>query len=216
MKYLYHMFASYYAKGGLLMVPIFLVSLVAWFMAVEKLVGLNRFGRARKNFLKQVASLKSGTASFMPTGKASYDSLLSEMTACRSDSHEGCSFTLLFREFLIAAVPDLERGFGTLKIWISVAPLLGLLGTVNGMIKTFQIITDFGFGNPSLMAEGISVALITPQAGLTVAFPLMMLHTYLVNRSHSTKVSLLMDGEELVRDFGSPTERRKLTGTAGD
>jgi hypothetical protein len=61
----------------------------------------------------------------------------------------------------------------------AVAPLLGLLGTVIGMVHTFETIERFGFGNPMLLADGISEALLTTQAGLLVAFPLLLANTYL-------------------------------------
>ncbi|MBD3391349.1 MAG: hypothetical protein GF418_04810 [Chitinivibrionales bacterium] len=207
---LYHVFASYYAKGGFLMIPIFLVSIVAWFMGLDKLIYLSKFTKARKRFLKGAASLIAGKKEQAQTGVTSFDSLLGELVPCRDDQATRCSFSLLFKEFLSVAVPDLDRGFNAMKAWISVAPLLGLLGTVNGMIDTFTIITKFGFGNPSLMAEGISKALITPQAGLTVAFPMMLFHNYLVGRSNNLTAALLKDGESLVKRLGSQKELAML------
>ena len=65
------------------------------------------------------------------------------------------------------------------------APLLGLLGTVTGMIATFQAITLFGTGDPKLMADGISQALVTTVLGLVVAIPLLFLHSLLSARSRS-------------------------------
>ena len=67
--------------------------------------------------------------------------------------------------------PRLERGLSTLRVLTVVAPLLGLLGTVTGMIETFQMITLFGAGDPRIMAGGISEALVTTMLGLTVAIP---------------------------------------------
>lgn len=61
----------------------------------------------------------------------------------------------------------------------AVAPLLGLLGTITGMVHTFETIERFGFGNPMLLADGISEALLTTQAGLLVAFPLLLANTYI-------------------------------------
>jgi len=61
----------------------------------------------------------------------------------------------------------------------AVAPLLGLLGTIIGMIHTFETIERFGFGNSTLLADGISEALLTTQAGLLVAFPLLLANTYI-------------------------------------
>jgi biopolymer transport protein ExbB len=70
-----------------------------------------------------------------------------------------------------------------LKVIAGVAPLMGLLGTVVGMIKTFQTITLFGTGDPKLMADGISQALVTTAEGLMVAIPLVFLHSLVSGRS---------------------------------
>ena len=72
-----------------------------------------------------------------------------------------------------------------IKIISVVAPLLGLLGTVTGMIVTFQAITLFGTGDPKLMAGGISQALVTTVLGLVVAIPTVLLHTIVSGRSRS-------------------------------
>ncbi|MDR0516175.1 MAG: MotA/TolQ/ExbB proton channel family protein [Fibromonadaceae bacterium] len=67
-------------------------------------------------------------------------------------------------------------------VMAKVAPLLGLLGTVTGMVQTFKIITIYGNQNPALMADGISEALITTQSGLIVAFPIMLLNNRLAEK----------------------------------
>ncbi|MCK0743758.1 MotA/TolQ/ExbB proton channel family protein [Chromohalobacter nigrandesensis] len=86
-------------------------------------------------------------------------------------------------EALLAEKPRLERGQPVVKLMAAVAPLLGLLGTVTGMIGTFQAITVFGTGDPQLMAGGISQALVTTVMGLIVAVPLLFGHTALSSRS---------------------------------
>ena len=70
-----------------------------------------------------------------------------------------------------------------IKLLAAVAPLLGLLGTVTGMIATFQSISLFGTGDPKLMASGISQALVTTMLGLCVAIPLLFLHSLVSSRS---------------------------------
>jgi len=79
-------------------------------------------------------------------------------------------------EAILRETPKLERGLTLIKIISAVAPLMGLLGTVTGMILTFQAITLFGTGDPRMMANGISQALITTALGLTVAIPTLLLH----------------------------------------
>lgn len=79
---------------------------------------------------------------------------------------------------ILKEIPKLERGLGTLKVLAAIAPMMGLLGTVTGMIQTFQSITLYGTGDPKLMAGGISQALVTTVLGLIAAIPLMLLHSF--------------------------------------
>lgn len=88
-------------------------------------------------------------------------------------------------EAMLAEQPRIERGQALVKLTAAVAPLLGLLGTVTGMIVTFQSITVFGTGNPQLMAGGISQALVTTVLGLITAVPLLFAHTALSSRSRA-------------------------------
>lgn len=90
---------------------------------------------------------------------------------------------LLLDEAITREVPTLEKGLSMIKLLAAVAPLLGLLGTVTGMISTFQSISLFGTGDPKLMASGISQALVTTMLGLCVAIPLLFLHSLVVSRS---------------------------------
>lgn len=86
-------------------------------------------------------------------------------------------------EAILREAPALEKWQGGIKVLAAVAPLLGLLGTVTGMIATFQAITLFGTGDPKLMAGGISEALVTTWLGLIVAIPLVLLHSIVAGRS---------------------------------
>ncbi|MGE0408660.1 MAG: MotA/TolQ/ExbB proton channel family protein [Amphiplicatus sp.] len=79
---------------------------------------------------------------------------------------------------ILKEVPKLESGLNLVKVIAAVAPLLGLLGTVIGMINTFQAITLFGTGDPQIMASGISEALVTTVLGLVAAIPLLLLHAF--------------------------------------
>ncbi len=90
---------------------------------------------------------------------------------------------LKLSEAIFKETPALNRALLFLKIISVVAPLMGLLGTVTGMINTFQAITLYGTGDPKLMAGGISQALVTTVLGLTVAIPMVLLHTLVSGRS---------------------------------
>lgn len=88
-------------------------------------------------------------------------------------------------DVLAKASPALEKNLSIIKLLAAVAPLLGLLGTVIGMIETFQAITLFGTGDPKLMAGGISQALVTTMLGLIAAVPLLFVHNILDSRSRA-------------------------------
>lgn len=92
-------------------------------------------------------------------------------------------------------VAEMERYLNTLGTIASVTPLLGLLGTVIGMIDVFGVIMDAGVGNPGVLAGGISKALITTAAGLSVAIPALMFHRYLDSRV--TKLAIAMEEQAL-------------------
>lgn len=101
-------------------------------------------------------------------------------------------------------VHELERYLNTLGTIASITPLLGLLGTVIGMIKVFAAITSAGVGNPSVLAGGISEALITTAAGISVAIPSLIFHRYLTGKvdafvvsmeEHALKMVEVMHGE---------------------
>jgi len=96
----------------------------------------------------------------------------------------------------------LNRGLPTLAVLAAVSPLLGLLGTVTGMIETFQSITLFGTGDPKLMSGGISQALITTQLGLAVAIPLVLLHSVLTGRVNRMIEQLGKHSSDLLTRYG--------------
>ena len=93
------------------------------------------------------------------------------------------SLELKLDEAILKESPKINSGLSLLKIIAMVAPLLGLLGTVTGMIIVFQAITIYGAGDPKAMAGGISSALVTTVLGLVVAIPTLLLHTLLSGKA---------------------------------
>ena len=108
----------------------------------------------------------------------------------QSPTQDSATLELILDEAITREVPSLEKGLSMIKLFAAVAPLLGLLGTVTGMIATFQSISLFGTGDPKLMADGISQALVTTMLGLCVAIPLLFLHNLVASRS-KTLVQIL-------------------------
>ena len=119
------------------------------------------------------------------TDKISTDNPLGRILSVYDDNEtiDPESLELKIDEAILREVPQLEKYHSIVKVFAAIAPLLGLLGTVVGMIVTFQALTLFGTGDPKLMAGGISQALVTTMLGLIVAIPLVFLHSILTSWS---------------------------------
>ncbi len=102
---------------------------------------------------------------------------------------------------VLKELPKLEAGLNVVKVLAAVAPLMGLLGTVIGMIVTFQAITLFGTGDPKLMAGGISQALVTTVMGLIAAIPLLLLHAFAASTARRVGQVLEEQSVSLVADI---------------
>ena len=157
---------DYLRQGGWVMAPLVLVSLAMWTLIVDRLreyARLSRGGLAER--LQQAFRAER-------SGIAEIDRLVLQ----------GCAMRLKRR---------LDRQPRRGRRWLAaVAPLLGLLGTVLGMIETFEVISIFGTGNSRAMAGGISVALITTQTGLLVAIPGLLMSNRLSRKATQLKTGL--------------------------
>jgi len=158
-------------QGGIVGYIIIGVGIIGLLIALERLLVLTVVGGKVK---RQVKREKADTGN--PLGR---------VLKVYEDNPDMDTETLEIKlgEAILREMPRLSRGVTLLKIIFVVAPLLGLLGTVTGMIVTFQQITLFGTGDPQLMAGGISQALMTTVLGLCVAIPIVLLHTIVAGRS---------------------------------
>jgi len=175
-------------SGGLLIWPILLVGLVAVILVLERLFFLGRVSQNTDKLMTHVTKLveegnykgamvETASKSGSPTGNVLNAGL--EQQGQPRDIIESS-----LAEAILKETPRLERFLPALKVLAAIAPLLGLLGTVTGMINTFHVITLHGTGDPRLMAGGISEALITTQLGLAVAIPILVI-TALLGRKAS-------------------------------
>ena len=160
------------AQGGWIGYIILILGAVGLLVAVLQFLSLMGAGRgvAQQQNQKEI-SLKN------PLGR-----ILSVYNEKLSQDVE--TLQLKLDEAILRETPKLERGLITLAILAAIAPMLGLLGTVSGMIETFQAITLFGTGDPKLMSGGISQALVTTELGLAVAIPLLLIHSGLSSKSN--------------------------------
>ncbi|MAD91803.1 MAG: energy transducer TonB [Gammaproteobacteria bacterium] len=158
-------------QGGIVGYCIITLGIVGLLIAVWRWYGLSSDSR------RVTAQLKSDTANTdNPLGRvlAAYDS---------NKSADSETIELKLSEAALKEMPGLTKGLLFIKVVSAVAPLMGLLGTVTGMIKTFQVITLYGAGDPKMMAGGISQALMTTVLGLVVAIPMVLLHTVVSGQS---------------------------------
>lgn len=159
-------------QGGYVGYTIIGIGVIGLIIAVWRLVVLQGAGRRIR------AQLRSST----PSGNNPLGRILGVYEEHRSGNLDALALKL--DETIMHEAPALERYQGIIKVFAAVAPLLGLLGTVVGMILTFQQLTLFGTGDPKLMAGGISQALMTTVLGLVVAIPLVLLHSIVSSTSH--------------------------------
>lgn len=171
------------SRGGWVLIPIFCLGWYAWFLTLERYLSYRRFRRVSINHFWNLYE-KKGIAEakeYLQKKQSTYFGMLGNLVL--QNSKEGREFLENRLEALRHQVSlELSKSMRSISVSASVAPLLGLLGTVSGMVHTFEIIEMFGFGNPVLLADGISEALLTTQAGLLVAFPLMLAYNYLSSR----------------------------------
>jgi biopolymer transport protein ExbB len=158
-------------QGGIVGYCIIALGIVGLLIAIWRWFGLTGDSR------KVAAQLKRETASTdNPLGR-----VLAAYESNRGSDTE--TIELKLSEAALKEMPGLTKGLLFIKVVSAVAPLMGLLGTVTGMIKTFQVITLYGAGDPKMMAGGISQALMTTVLGLVVAIPMVLLHTVVSGQS---------------------------------
>ncbi len=172
-------------KGGYLMYPIILCSILTLAILFERLFALRRSRIIPEKFIIEVSDLvRQQRMEDAMTQCRLNDSSISRIMMAGISRHDKS------RQQVKEAIEDmgrleaanLERFLNILGTIAGIAPLLGLLGTVTGMIKAFSVISHAGIGNPQMLAGGISEALITTAAGLTVAIPSFVFYKLLRSR----------------------------------
>lgn len=158
-------------QGGIVGMIIIFLALVGVIIALERFFILSGIDR------KVMAQMKNENPGENPLGR---------IMKIYLDSPDINTETLGLKldEAILKEMPQLRRGLGVLALLAAIAPLLGLLGTVTGIIETFQSITLFGTGDPRVMSGGISQALVTTVMGLVAAIPLLLLHSFLSTKSN--------------------------------
>ncbi|MDP5144159.1 MotA/TolQ/ExbB proton channel family protein [Rheinheimera baltica] len=165
---------EYYLAGEEVGYIITAVLVIGMLIALERIIVLTLVGGKIRAQLKNLAN---------PSDKNPLGRILRVYHENKSADVENLELKL--DEAILRETPKVERGVGLIKLFSAVAPLLGLLGTVIGMIMTFQQITLYGTGDPKLMAGSISLALVTTAQGLIAAIPLLFVHSIVSSKAKS-------------------------------
>ena len=172
--------------GGLTMIPLALTALASLVLVFWKTLALTRVrGRDPERVAQVARGLRTGAdeaelaASVAAAPEPLRTLLEGALAHPRANAEE---LEELLHERMLGLIPRLDRHLGTLAVLGGVAPLLGLLGTVTGMIHTFELVTIFGSGNERILSQGISEALVTTMSGLIIAVPVLLAHAFLSRR----------------------------------
>lgn len=163
-----------YHAGGIVGYVITVLLIIGLLIGIYKLITLTIISGKMRSQLNNTANPSSGN----PLGR-----ILQVYHSNKTADAENLELKL--DEAILKELPSIESGINIIKIFAAIAPLLGLLGTVIGMIETFQQITLFGTGDPKLMAGSISMALVTTALGIIAALPLLLTHSIVAGRSKS-------------------------------
>ena len=172
-------------SGGIIMVPILGLGVICIIIAVWKMVSLSHLKIMVDEDLDNIIALvhrgeiEKAKEKTVLMGHPIGPVLLEGIYHCK-DLREYIEDVM--HEKVLSEIPFLEKGLSVLAVAAAAAPLLGLLGTVTGMIHTFDLITLFGTGKASLLSSGISVALVTTEYGLIIAVPALITHAFLARR----------------------------------
>lgn len=178
------------------MVPILMVSFSMWVLIINRVIFMRRLS------VKNIPRTEAGELvknNLLPHEKykGANSFLVREFLANRSFDPDLDDFIL--DEIVLSLTSTLDKYLAAIAVLSAVAPLLGLLGTVIGMMQTFDVITRFGSGNTRAMAGGISVALITTQTGLMVSIPGLYMSGWLNRRAQNLKRRISATGIYLKR-----------------
>lgn len=195
-----------FQKGGPLMYPILFCSVLAFAIFLERLWNYRKFQQNNQLLLNEVEPLIADNQLEQASVACQrFGSPLSRVyvTAIRLAGRSREQIKAVVEETGSREIASLERYLGLLGTIATITPLLGLLGTVLGMIRAFTVISVQGVGTPATLGGGISEALITTAAGLTVAIPTILLHKYLTGRLDRISLDLEVKALKVVDRLGS-------------
>jgi len=203
-------FKLFFKKGGIVMYPLSLVAIIALLLFLERFVMLSYRGHLGRRFTKKMDALVAEkkyeeAANLCLKKETSLAMVLFAVLNKVNDTRENAERSL--QEALLREQPKLERRMGLLAAMGTIAPLLGLLGTVTGIITLFTVITEVGTNDARVLAGGISEALVTTEMGLVIAIPVMILHGLLSEKIEKITSELYVQSTSLMNKvFGKESK----------
>ena len=194
-------FKAFFKKGGIVMYPLSLVAIIALLLFLERFIMLSYRGHLSRRFTKKMDALVAekkyeDAANLCLKKETSLSMVLFAVLNKVNDTRENAERSL--QEALLREQPKLERRMGLLAAMGTIAPLLGLLGTVTGIITLFTVITEVGTNDARVLAGGISEALVTTEMGLVIAIPVMILHGLLSEKIEKITSELYVQSTSLM------------------
>lgn len=199
LTFLYLHLEAYFAAGGVTMAPLALVSVVMWLLIVDRVLFFRRLHQKNMSAHTAWDHIRENRI----PDPAAYRGAVSLLVArfLQRRSHDRLLDRYILDETVLTLNRSLQDHLAVIGVLAAVAPLMGLLGTVLGMINTFDILSVFGTGNAKGMAGGISEALITTQTGLLVAIPGLYMKGFLDRRAHNLRQRIARTGYYLRRQL---------------
>jgi len=203
---------DFFNKGGLMMYPLLLSSIIGLSIMIEKMISL----RKKKVIIPEIVNVLKNIKN--------YDDIELALSLC--NTHKGAFANIIqaglnnsdlpkdeLKEILNDSgrqeVYTLEKGLGILETIAGISPLMGLLGTVIGILKVFDVIRIEGMGHANLMAGGISEALITTIAGLVIGIPALIVYNYYTNKAEGLILEIEKHSSETLRKITTFKENKK-------
>lgn len=203
---------EFFNKGGFMMYPLLLSSIIGLSIMIEKMITMRRKKVIIPEIVNVIENIKN------------YDDIDLAISIC--NKHRGSFANIiqlglnnkdLPKEELKEILNDngrqevftLEKGLGILETIAGIAPLMGLLGTVIGILKVFEVIKTEGMGHANMMAGGISEALITTIAGLVVGIPALIVYNYYTNKAEGLILEIERHSSETLRKITAFKEKKE-------
>lgn len=197
-------FFEHVKKGGFVIIPLLAVGAVALVLIIWKTVELSLIRVHGGDTVSRVMAMaRAGDLEGARQAQQAINEPLGSlvMEALRHHDSPRDHLEEIMHEHVLGCLPKLERHLGILAVLGAVAPLLGLLGTVTGMIHTFQLVTIFGTGDARLLSGGISQALVTTEFGLAIAIPVLLAHAFLARRARTIVATLERTTVGMINDL---------------